>query len=115
MPPYAALYEDIVEFTGLGGVLVAGDFNARTASRQASFFDTADDMFTEMENLDIERTSEDNAACTDYGEHLLALEEAHGLAIFNSQILGRPYQQEISMRVYLIKVRLCRGRNEWYL
>lgn len=38
-------------------------------------------MFREMENLHIERISEDNAARTDYGEHLLALEEAYGLSI----------------------------------
>lgn len=35
--PYNTLYEDIKEFIGLGEVFLVGDFNARTASCQASF------------------------------------------------------------------------------
>lgn len=33
------LHKDVVEFTRLGEVLLAEDFNARTASCQVSFFD----------------------------------------------------------------------------
>ncbi len=59
--PYAILDEDIMHYSQLGDILLAGDFNARTESLQASFFETSEAEMREYDNLDlgIERISQD--------------------------------------------------------
>ena len=64
--------------------MLIGDFNAHTTSKHVPFFDRGDPSCWKIDTRETElaRTSHDTAPCTVYGENLLALGGAHGLAIF---------------------------------
>eukprot|EP00250_Pteridium_aquilinum_P003587 c13892_g1_i1 orf=1-396(-) len=83
--PYMILDEDIWEFLRTGDVILLGDFNARTACQQSSFFDTSEEMLRELDSheLGLTRRSEDTQECTEYGRYLLEMGTSHGLAILN--------------------------------
>ena len=51
--PYSVLYDDTVEFSRIGEVMLARNFNARTASKQACFFDVSYEMFQDVDLLDV--------------------------------------------------------------
>ena len=83
--PYTILDEDIWEFSRDGDVILLGDFNARTACHQSSFFDTSEEILRELDldELGMTRRSQDAEECTEYGRYLLEMGTAHGLAILN--------------------------------
>ena len=84
--PFAALNADIATYSQLGEVLIVGDFNARTASEQASILCCKDDCdpiwLTEESNHQWERISEDKGYNL-FGEQLLTLCGAFDLVICN--------------------------------
>lgn len=51
--PHTVLDEDIMEFARDGDILLGGDFNARTANRQVTFFDRTDEIYRELEAADL--------------------------------------------------------------
>ena len=85
--PYSVLSEDIAHYSTLGEVLLMGDFNARTQSRQCEIYDMEDpEMMLAMatEDTGTTRLSEDTGPDnTRYGHHLLELGARHHLIIYN--------------------------------
>ena len=85
--PFSILSEDILHYTALGEILLVGDFNARTQSRQCEIYDWEDPAILqaiEPEEVGLGRISADTGSdSTRYGSHLLALGSAHHLMIYN--------------------------------
>ena len=85
--PYSALSEDIIHYSTQGEVLLMGDFNARTQSRQCEIYDMEDpEMMLAMEVEDtgaIQLSADTGPDSTRYGHHLLELGTRHHLVIYN--------------------------------
>lgn len=73
--PFAALKKDNVVYIQQGEVLLVGDFNARTASEQASILCCLEDCnpiwLIELRKHQWIRVSEDNKGFNHFGEELL--------------------------------------------
>jgi hypothetical protein len=85
--PFVALKNDIAMYSQLSEVLIVGDFNARTASEQASILCCKEDRnpiwLTEERNHQCIRVSKDNKSSNLFGEQLLTLCGAFDLVICN--------------------------------
>ncbi|MCO5579937.1 hypothetical protein L7F22_033804 [Adiantum nelumboides] len=85
--PYSRLSEDISHYTSLGEVLLMGDFNGRTQSRQCEIYDMEQPEIMrtlDVEDMGVSRVSVDEGQDnTGYGRHLLELGSRHHLVIYN--------------------------------
>ncbi|MCO5554194.1 hypothetical protein L7F22_007721 [Adiantum nelumboides] len=85
--PYSQSSEDISHYTSLGEVLLMGDFNGRTHSRQCEIYDMEQPEIMralDAEDIGVSRLSADGGQDnTGYGRHLLELGRRHHLVIYN--------------------------------
>ena len=82
--PFSILDDDIWEFSRDGNIIILGDFNARSGHHQTAFYDTSAKMLREPDvaEMGVSRFSLD-VEHTEYGQHLIDMGTAHGLAILN--------------------------------
>ncbi|MCO5562396.1 hypothetical protein L7F22_016023 [Adiantum nelumboides] len=89
--PYSRLSEDISHYTSLGEVLLMGDFNGRTQSRQCEIYDMEQLEIMralDAEDMGVSRLSADGGQDnTGYGRYLLELGSRHHLVIYNGMAM----------------------------
>ena len=85
--PFATLKNDIAKYSQVGEILLVGNFNARTASEQASILCHREDCnpicLIEERNHQWTRISKDNKSCNLFGEQFLTLCGTFDLVICN--------------------------------
>ena len=83
--PYTPLYDDIMRYANMGDIMLMGDFNARTGREQTTLYDMQEAVYRDVpvEDVGLQRTTQDPGEITEYGRHFLALGSAHGLVIYN--------------------------------
>lgn len=86
---FTHLYKEITEYAWLREVLLLGDFNTRTQSKQCDSYDFENPIYICMldeEELGTYRSSADNGAITCYGGDLLDLGCRNCLVLYNGMI-----------------------------
>lgn len=86
--PFIDLYTDITQYCVVAGVILPGDFNARTRDLQIPLHDRSEDVFCtqgiDPNSVGLHQMSNDALGpITVYGKHLLQLGESQELLILN--------------------------------